>query len=123
MNTPLLSLPAPCSPTNVSAVVDCSPHSAFVNWTSSNGAVFYIATAQHANGRVHSCKSPSIQTNCIIEGLDCGQNYISTVVAANLECNSTITEQVAFTTGRTKRVVDKLMHYMDYGLHHILQQQ
>ncbi|CAL8324041.1 unnamed protein product [Arctogadus glacialis] len=86
----------PCSPTNVSAVVGCSPDSARVNWTASGGAVFYIATAKHGDGPQHSCTSYG--TNCLIERLTCGQDYNVSLTATNFKCNSSISAEFAITT-------------------------
>ncbi|XP_030219750.1 uncharacterized protein LOC115548942 isoform X4 [Gadus morhua] len=86
----------PCSPTNVSAVVGCSPDSARVNWTASGGAVFYIATAKHGDGSQHSCTSYG--TNCLIERLTCGQDYNVSLTATNFKCNSSISAEFAITT-------------------------
>ncbi|XP_008280490.1 mucin-19 [Stegastes partitus] len=86
----------PCSPQTVSASVECSQDSARVNWTTSIGAVFYIAVAQDANGNSHSCNS--VGTSCLIEGLACGQNYTASVVGTNFECNSTINQEISFRT-------------------------
>ncbi|XP_018532382.1 mucin-4 isoform X2 [Lates calcarifer] len=86
----------PCTPTNISASVDCSQDSARVNWTTNIGAIFYIAIAQDANGNTHSCNS--LGTNCLIEGLRCGQNYTASVIGTNLQCNSTASEEVTFLT-------------------------
>ncbi|KAK0153692.1 Fibronectin type III domain-containing protein 7 [Merluccius polli] len=86
----------PCSPTNVSVIVDCSQDSARVNWTAGRGAVFYIATAKHNNGSEHSCTSTG--TNCLISGLNCGQNYTVTVTATNFKCNSSVSPDVVIPT-------------------------
>ncbi|XP_044075214.1 uncharacterized protein LOC122886733 [Siniperca chuatsi] len=86
----------PCTPINVSASVDCSQDSARVDWTMSIGAVFYVAIAQDANGNSYSCNSMS--TNCLIEGLRCGQNYTGSVISTNLMCNSSASEEVTFMT-------------------------
>lgn len=41
-------------------------------------------------------------TNCLIEGLRCGQNYTASIIGTNLKCNSTISEVVDFKTGRSE---------------------
>lgn len=92
--------PVPCTATNVSASVDCSQDSARVNWTTSIGAIFYIAVAQDSDGNSHSCNS--MGTNCLIEGLKCGQNYTASVIGTNLKCNSTTSMEVTFMTGRSE---------------------
>lgn len=60
--------------------------------------MFYIANANHSNGSQRSCTS--MGTNCLIEGLECGQNYSVSVTATNFKCNSSISAAVAITTGR-----------------------
>lgn len=92
--------PVPCTPINVSASVDCSPDSARVNWTASVGAIYYIAVAEDTSGNVRSCNS--MGTNCLIEGLRCGQNYTASVIATNINCNSSTSHEVDFMTGRSE---------------------
>uniref|UniRef100_A0A3P9L382 Fibronectin type-III domain-containing protein n=1 Tax=Oryzias latipes TaxID=8090 RepID=A0A3P9L382_ORYLA len=87
----------PCVPSNVEVSKTCSPDSATVNWLASNGAIFYYATAQDANGNPHECFS--LGTSCSISGLKCGQNYTASVSGNNFYCNSTQSQEVAFTTG------------------------
>ncbi|XP_034558806.1 fibronectin type III domain-containing protein 7-like [Notolabrus celidotus] len=87
----------PCTPTNIAASVDCSQNSARVNWTTSIGSIFYIATAEDANGNSHSCTS--MGTSCLIEGLQCARNYTGSVIGTNMKCNSTISAEVTFETG------------------------
>ncbi|KAI3375007.1 hypothetical protein L3Q82_021535, partial [Scortum barcoo] len=86
----------PCGPTSFSASVDCSQDSARVNWTMSIGAIFYSAVAEDTDGNLHSCNS--MGTSCLIEGLRCGQNYTASIIATNLKCNSTASEEVSFMT-------------------------
>ncbi|KAA8587297.1 hypothetical protein FQN60_016159, partial [Etheostoma spectabile] len=81
--------------------VPCGEHlsvqdSATVTWTTSIGAIFYIAVAEDGNGNSHSCNS--MGTNCLIKGLRCGQNYTASVIGTNLECNSSASNEVTFTT-------------------------
>lgn len=59
--------------------------------------VFYIAIAEDADGNMHSCYS--MGTNCLVEGLRCGHKYNASIIGTNLNCNSTASEGVAFTTG------------------------
>ncbi|KAE8290995.1 Fibronectin type III domain-containing protein 7 Precursor [Larimichthys crocea] len=87
----------PCTPTNASVAVECSQDSARVNWTQSIGSVFYIAIAESTDGHSRSCYS--FGTNCLIEGLRCGQNYTASVIGTNTRCNSSNSEQVTFMTG------------------------
>lgn len=94
----IVPIPAvPCAPTNVSVSIDCSQDSAKLNWTSSIGVVFYIAVAEDADGKTYSCNS--MGTSCLIEGLSCGRKYNGSIIGTNLNCNSTASEMVTFTTG------------------------
>ncbi|XP_028283267.1 fibronectin type III domain-containing protein 7-like [Parambassis ranga] len=86
----------PCTPSNVLVSVECSLDSAKVNWTTSIDAWFYIATAEDTSGNSYSCNS--MGTNCLIEGLRCGQNYTATVMGTNLKCNSSKSHVVTFRT-------------------------
>lgn len=107
--------PVPCTPTNISVSVDCSQDTARFNWTTSIGAIFYIAVAEDANGNVHSCNS--MGTNCLMEDLRCGQNYTASIIGTNLKCNSTASEEVTFMTGRSEGWVTlKLDRFMIVSL-------
>ncbi|XP_037644346.1 fibronectin type III domain-containing protein 7-like [Sebastes umbrosus] len=86
----------PCAPDNVGAIVDCSQDSARVNWTMGRGAISYYAIAVDENGNSHSCNSRG--TNCLIEGLRCGQNYTASVIGTNFNCNSSASKKVTFMT-------------------------
>lgn len=90
----------PCTPTNLSVSVDCSQDSATFNWTTSIGSILYVVVAEDANRYLYSCNS--MGTNCLMEGLRCGQNYTASIVGSNLKCNSSNSEEVAFMTGRSR---------------------
>lgn len=92
----------PCTPTNLSVSVDCSQDSATFNWTTSIGSILYVVVAEDANGYLYSCNS--MGTNCLMEGLRCGQNYTASIVGSNLKCNSSNSEVVAFMTGRSQHL-------------------
>lgn len=95
----------------MSVSVDCSQDSARLNWTSSIGVIFYIAVAKDANGNTHSCNS--MGTNCLIEGLRCGQNYTASIIGTNLKCNSSASGEVTFMTGRSEVCIkSKLDRFM-----------
>lgn len=107
--------PVPCTPTNISVSVDCSQDTARFNWTTSIGAIFYIAVAEDANGNLHSCNA--MGTNCLMEDLRCGQNYTASIIGTNLKCNSTASEEVTFMTGRSEGWVTlKLDRFMIVSL-------
>ncbi|XP_034038477.1 fibronectin type III domain-containing protein 7-like [Thalassophryne amazonica] len=86
----------PCTPTNVTAVVDCSQDSARISWIQSKGAIFYTVNSQHADGTIRSCNS--MMPTCVIDSLQCGQNYNASVIGTNMMCNSTVSHQVTFKT-------------------------
>ncbi|KAJ8376161.1 hypothetical protein SKAU_G00067410 [Synaphobranchus kaupii] len=86
----------PCVPQNVTAVKDCSSDSVTVNWEFSHGAIFYVASAAHADGTVHTCSA--VSTRCSIQGLRCGQTYSAFVLATNLKCNSSDSARVTVET-------------------------
>ncbi|XP_054624521.1 fibronectin type III domain-containing protein 7-like [Dunckerocampus dactyliophorus] len=86
----------PCTPTIVSVSAECSQESARINWTTSIGAIFYIAVVQDLDGNLHSCSSGG--TDCLVEGLRCAQNYTAHVTGTNLKCNSSTSEEIAFST-------------------------
>ncbi|KAG5847415.1 hypothetical protein ANANG_G00125810 [Anguilla anguilla] len=91
----------PCTPQNVTAVRDCGPDTASLDWEASGGAVFYIASAAHADGTVRTCTA--MDTQCQIQGLRCGQTYEASVVATNMRCNSSESDRVTLETGRRRR--------------------
>ncbi|XP_058478916.1 mucin-4-like [Solea solea] len=91
-----ISQTVPCTPENASASVDCSQDSARVNWTTSDGAIYYIVIAQESNGNIHGCFS--MGSNCLINTLTCGNTYTAKVIATNIECNSTNNEEFTFST-------------------------
>lgn len=61
---------------------------------------------------MHSCNS--VATNCLIEGLRCGQNYTASVIGTNLKCNSTASEEVTFMTGRSEGWLTLKLDYNIY---------
>lgn len=69
-----------------------------MNWTVSQGAVFYIAMAQHTDGTVRSCHS--MGSNCLIQGLNCGKTYTASVIATDMKCNSSQGQLVTIETGK-----------------------
>ncbi|KAG2461556.1 FNDC7 protein, partial [Polypterus senegalus] len=86
----------PCPPIAVSVQPDCSGNSSLVRWTESNGALYYMATAETTDDTKRFCTS--VGTQCEINGLQCGQLYYINVVAVDYQCNST---EVPFTEVQT----------------------
>ncbi|XP_074545118.1 uncharacterized protein LOC141804545 [Halichoeres trimaculatus] len=84
---------APCVPTNVSVLMDCSSNSAVVSWSPSRGAVKYsvIAFSSHSNV---SCMSSNL--NCTLDNLTCGSSYTVEVVAMADNCSSVRSQAVMF---------------------------
>ncbi|XP_073671225.1 uncharacterized protein [Paramisgurnus dabryanus] len=85
-STTSLSLDAaPCVPTQVNVSLTCQSDTASVSWTASAGLVlYYVATAESANGQTLTCNSSS--TSCNISGLMCGRAYNVSVTAVSANC-------------------------------------
>ncbi|XP_039984445.1 uncharacterized protein LOC120790698 [Xiphias gladius] len=77
----------PCTPANVSSVVDCQVNSLSVSWSESSGADSYIATVQDSNGHTTTCHGTT-EGSCNVTGLGCGQIYHVFVVSSDGYCNS-----------------------------------
>ncbi|MBN3280690.1 FNDC7 protein, partial [Polyodon spathula] len=77
---------APCTPQITEACLDCFTNTLLMQWTYSEGATTYIATAESKDKDTALCNST--HTNCEILDLDCGQLYSVTVVALSDHCNS-----------------------------------
>ncbi|XP_056895182.1 fibronectin-like isoform X2 [Takifugu flavidus] len=76
----------PCKPVLNSVVLDCFTNSALLDWTNSENALNYTATAYSMNGHVATCSSNV--TNCELLNLQCGQTYNVSAVATNEVCSS-----------------------------------
>lgn len=76
----------PCTPNIGTGVLDCFTDSALLDWTYSEGALNYTATALSPSGHISTCSSNF--TNCELPELHCGQMYNLTVVASDGQCNS-----------------------------------
>ncbi|KAJ8011603.1 hypothetical protein DPEC_G00059970 [Dallia pectoralis] len=80
-------LTAPCSPTGVSATVNCSTNFAEVTWNSQNApGVAYSAQALSAQGSSVYCNTTD--SSCTVIGLKCGSVYNVTVIASKDNCSS-----------------------------------
>ncbi|XP_073727799.1 uncharacterized protein fndc7rs1 [Misgurnus anguillicaudatus] len=76
---------APCVPTQVNVSMTCQSDIASVSWTASAGLVlYYVATAESANGQTLTCNSSS--TSCNLSGLMCGRAYNVSVTAVSANC-------------------------------------
>ena len=93
------SSPAPCTPANMSSVVDCEANSLVVSWSESPGANSYIATVQDRSGQPTTCQAMT-EGRCNVTGLGCGQIYQVSVVSSDGYCNSPPTPVVDTAAGR-----------------------
>lgn len=90
---------APCTPQNVSAVLDCSSNSISLRWEASVGTLIYIAAVVDQNRTVHTCSS--VDPYCQVTGLSCGTMYSAFVIASNYICNSSFSDTISVETGTT----------------------
>lgn len=90
----------PCTPENVSSVVECEANSLVVSWSESSGADSYVATVQDSSGQTTTCQATS-QGWCRVAGISCGQIYHVTVASSDGYCDSPASYQVHTPSGRT----------------------
>ncbi|KAK9519631.1 hypothetical protein VZT92_022346 [Zoarces viviparus] len=83
----------PCTPANVSSVVDCEGNTLTTSWSESSGADSYIATVQDSNGQSTTCQGTT-EGSCNVTGLGCSQIYHVSVVSSDGYCNSPSTPVV-----------------------------
>ncbi|KAJ8384528.1 hypothetical protein AAFF_G00204430 [Aldrovandia affinis] len=98
--SPTMELHAvPCIPTHVSASVDCDTGIASIVWDAARGAVSYLVQAQGSGG--HSTSCVNTDTQCAINDMKCGQDYIIVIIVMGHDgnCNSLASEPVTVTTG------------------------
>ena len=76
----------PCTPDIGSVVLDCFTNSAFLEWSYTDGALSYTATARSSSGHVSTCRSN--RTNCELLDLQCGYTYNVVTAASNKNCTS-----------------------------------
>ncbi|XP_039670578.1 fibronectin type III domain-containing protein 7-like [Perca fluviatilis] len=84
MSTPVEKLTAPCPPTNVSAVLNCTTRTALVRWSSAAAATAYSVQATSMSGLNSSCSD--MGTSCSLNNLVCGLEYSVVVEAMNTGC-------------------------------------
>ncbi|KAJ0058656.1 hypothetical protein NL108_000358, partial [Boleophthalmus pectinirostris] len=87
---------APCPPTIGSVSNDCSPDTATVNWSPSKGVVYYIVTAEDSKGIQYMCNS--LDSECDMENLACGETFNVNVIGTNIRCNSSASASASFQT-------------------------
>ncbi|KAG8556133.1 hypothetical protein GDO81_017929 [Engystomops pustulosus] len=85
---------APCLPKNTAVHVNCESNSAMLSWEGSQGAQDYVAVVKHDENLVYSCDTEG--TSCIVPDLICGASYNFSVLAKDMECNSSYTTPIGF---------------------------
>lgn len=88
----------PCAPAQVSASIDCLSNIAVVSWAPSNGTDYYTAVFLDSDGQPETCMSSSL--HCGVSTLACGQNYTVSVMASNMQCNTTSTAVSSLDSGK-----------------------
>ncbi|XP_066528384.1 fibronectin type III domain-containing protein 7-like [Hoplias malabaricus] len=77
---------APCAPTNIHSVIQCSTNAVTLSWDSSPNAVVYIGRGLGSDGHTVVCNSTTL--GCQLTGLHCGQDYTFRVAASDGTCMS-----------------------------------
>ncbi|XP_077077959.1 uncharacterized protein fndc7rs1 [Siphateles boraxobius] len=75
---------APCTPTHVTAALNCTSNIASITWNSALGATWYSVKAEGSQGYKASCNNTV--TRCDIPNLQCGQEYSITVMGVKGDC-------------------------------------
>ncbi|XP_036412774.1 mucin-5AC-like [Colossoma macropomum] len=90
---------APCPPSSVTAVVNCSTNTATVSWNTSSvlGAV-YTARAITNVASPSEVECNSTNSSCALTGLHCGTQYNVTVIATKDNCTSAPSAVYSFFT-------------------------
>lgn len=110
---------APCTPQITGACLDCFTNTVLMQWTYSEGATKYIATAESKDKDTALCNST--HTSCEILDLECGQLYSVTVVALNDRCNSSQSISQDIESGKATSVICLMsVHYVHIRTHFIL---
>ncbi|KAM8930644.1 uncharacterized protein RCH25_006549 [Pelodytes ibericus] len=76
----------PCVPEQKQPQLNCMNNSALLSWHKTLGALSYISNITSPGEKELSCQTES--TECIINGLTCGQIYNVTVTAIDTQCRS-----------------------------------
>lgn len=95
----------PCTPENVSSVVECEANSLVVSWSESSGADSYVATVQDSNGQLTTCQGTN-QGFCSVAGVGCGLIYHVSVASSDGFCDSPPSDEVHAPSG-IKRIRDR----------------
>ncbi|XP_043942820.1 uncharacterized protein LOC122814297 [Protopterus annectens] len=87
---------APCPLQQISAVMNYDDSSATVSWVAEDALLEYKVTAQGTDGDIKTCET--MASSCILQNLNCGDNYTITVIATGEGLNSTGNPTVTVTT-------------------------
>ncbi|KAJ3599685.1 hypothetical protein NHX12_033641 [Muraenolepis orangiensis] len=85
-STPMDVNTAPCVPGSVAVGISCEEDGAAVSWSPSAMATSYLLTATGASGDVRTCET--MQPNCTLARLPCGEMYTVNVTARDHTCTS-----------------------------------
>ncbi|XP_074544742.1 uncharacterized protein LOC141804293 [Halichoeres trimaculatus] len=96
MSAPIEKLTAPCPPSNVSALLNCTTRKAMVSWSSAAAASAYSVQALSASGHNSSCSE--MGTSCYLDNLLCGQEYSVVVEAMHTGCPGPASSPARLTT-------------------------
>ncbi|XP_078417920.1 fibronectin type III domain-containing protein 7-like [Cetorhinus maximus] len=77
---------APCAPQYIDTNLNCVSKSMTVTWERSDGALWYITTAEGQDGHQTLCNTT--ETSCEFLDLHCSQTYLITVKAMDGYCQS-----------------------------------
>ncbi|KAF7660957.1 hypothetical protein LDENG_00272160 [Lucifuga dentata] len=77
----------PCTPQNISSVINCEANSLMISWSESSGADSYLATLQYSDGLSTTCQAAN-KSYCSMTGLSCGQIYHTSVISSDGFCDS-----------------------------------
>ncbi|XP_067894181.1 fibronectin type III domain-containing protein 7-like [Heterodontus francisci] len=77
---------APCAPLYIYTNLNCDTKSTRVTWEKSDGALWYVTTAEGQDGHVTLCNTT--ETRCEFMDLHCSQTYLITVKAMDGYCES-----------------------------------
>ncbi|KTF95187.1 hypothetical protein cypCar_00023202, partial [Cyprinus carpio] len=90
---------APCPPTSVAAVLDCSTNTILVSWSSlAISGVHYTAKAIGPLGPSSGVECNTTNLNCTLAHLQCGSQYNVTVTATQNNCTSKSSTEYSFIT-------------------------
>ncbi|XP_078263985.1 fibronectin type III domain-containing protein 7-like [Rhinoraja longicauda] len=85
-----------CIPQNLDVQLDCDTNDASVLWSRTKGAVSYSATAEGSDGQVTACET--VNTECQIPSLHCGQVYNVTLTVLDGGCDNSQSSQIVLNT-------------------------